>query len=239
VTVVDTISVPLEGALGPEVGALYRAIHDEHGVHFRLGVGVDSLHGADAVEEVRLSDGTTLPAGAVVVGIGALPRTDLAAAAGLDIDNGVVTDEFLAASAPGVFAAGDLANAAHPSYQRRIRLEHWSAALNQGPAAARNMLEYGSAPYEKIPYFYSDQYDLSMEYRGLAPEYDQVVFRGDVTGRAFLGFWLHDGVVAAAMNANIWDQGDAIEALLAARSAVDPARLADPGVPLDAVATPS
>ncbi len=231
VTVVDMVSVPLERVLGPEVGAVYRDLHEEHGVHLRLGVGIGSLHGAATVEEVRLTDGSALPAGAVVVGIGVLPRTDLAAAAGLEIDNGVVTNQFLAASAPGVYAAGDVASAWHPAYGAHIRLEHWSAALNQGAAAARNMLGKVT-PYEKVPFFYSDQYDFSMEYRGWARSDDEVVFRGDVVGREFLAFWLRGGVVLAAMNANIWDQADAIEALLAARPVVDTTALADPHVEL-------
>jgi 3-phenylpropionate/trans-cinnamate dioxygenase ferredoxin reductase subunit len=196
-------------------------------------VGIASLAGDGKVEEVRLDDGTVLPAGAVVAGIGVVPRVDLAEAAGLEIDNGVVTDQYLATSVDGVFAAGDVANAFHPTYGRRIRLEHWSSALNQGPIAARNMLGLTSA-YEKTPFFFSDQYDFGMEYRGWAPAYDEVVFRGDVGGREFLAFWLHDGRVAAAMNANVWDQTDAIEALLAG-GPVDVARLADPGVDLKEV----
>ena len=147
-----------------------------------LGVGIDSIRGSSAVEEVRLSDGTTIPAGAVIVGVGVLPRIELAEAAGLDIDNGITTDEHLATSGPGIFAAGDVASTWHPFYGRRIRLEHWSAALNQGPAAAMNMLGQRT-PYTKTPYFFSDQYDFGMEYRGWAPEFDQVVFRGDPAGR--------------------------------------------------------
>jgi 3-phenylpropionate/trans-cinnamate dioxygenase ferredoxin reductase subunit len=164
-----------------------------------------------------------------------LPRTELAAAAGLHIDNGVLTDAQLATSAPDIYAAGDVASAWHPTYGVPIRLEHWSAALNQGPVAARNMLGIAT-PYEKTPYFYSDQYDLGMEYRGWAPSYDRVVFRGDPSAGEFLVFWLRDGEVAAAMNANVWDQGDAIEALLRTRAAVDPDALADTGVDLASLA---
>jgi len=232
VTMVDQVSIPLVRALGPQVGAIYRDLHEEHGIHLRLGAEIRSLEGSGTVEEVRLEDGSAIPAGAVVVGIGVLPRTDLAAAAGLEIENGVVADQFLEATAPGVYVAGDLANAWHPLYGTRIRLEHWSSALNQGPAAARNMLREGSTPYEKLPYFFSDQYDLGMEYRGWAPTYDRVVFRGDVTTREFIAFWLDGGAVMAAMNANIWDQGDAIEALVAARPVVEPSLLTDPEVSL-------
>jgi 3-phenylpropionate/trans-cinnamate dioxygenase ferredoxin reductase component len=231
VTMVDLVSVPLERVLGPEVGGVYRDLHEARGVKLRLGVGIEAMKGAGRVEEVRLSDGSVIPAGAVVAGIGVLPRTELAAAAGLHIDNGVRCDAYLATSAPAVFAAGDVASAWHPIYGTQIRLEHWSAALNQGPVAAKNMLG-NATPYEKLPYFYSDQYDLGMEYRGWAPDYDRVVFRGDPSGGEFIAFWLRDGVVAAAMNANVWDQGDAIEGLLAAKPVVDPAALADPGTDL-------
>lgn len=235
VTMIDLASVPLERVLGPEVGAVYRDLHDTHGVKLRLGVGIEAMKGAGRIEEVRLTDGSVIPAGVVVAGIGVLPRTELAAAAGLDIDNGILTDAYLESSAPAIYAAGDVASAWHPAYGTPIRLEHWSAALNQGPVAAKNMLGIATS-YDKIPYFYSDQYDLGMEYRGWAPDYDRIVFRGDPAAGEFLAFWLRRGVVAAAMNANIWDQGDAIEALVRERPAVDPAALADPDTDLAALA---
>ncbi len=186
VAMVEVASVPLERVLGPEVGSIYRDLHAEHGVRMHLGVGIDSIGGSGRVEEVRLTDGTVIPAGVVVAGIGVVPRVRLAEAAGLDIDNGVTTDEHLATSAPGIYAAGDVANAYYPAYGRRIRLEHWSAALNQGPTAAKNMLDNPIA-YDKTPYFFSDQYDLGMEYRGWAPDFDRVIFRGDPAGREILG----------------------------------------------------
>lgn len=231
VALVELSSVPLEGVLGQEVGAVYRDLHAEHGVELHLGVGVESLSGSSRAEEVRLADGTILPADLVVVGVGVTPRTELAEAAGIEVRDGIVTDEYLATSAPGVYAVGDVAAVSYPRYGAHVRLEHWSAALNQGPAAARNML--GQAiPYDEVPYFYSDQYDLGMEYRGWAPAFDRVVLRGDVGGRTFIAFWLHDGAPVAAMNANIWDAGDAIEALLRSGARPDPALLADPEAPL-------
>ncbi len=231
VTMIDVASVPLERVMGTEVGGLYGELHAAHGVQLRLGVGIESIGGAEVVEEVRLSDGSVIPAGVIVAGVGVAPRTDLAEAAGVSVENGVVTDEYLAASAPGVFAAGDVANALHPLYDRHIRLEHWSAALNQGPVAAKNMLGEAT-PYDKTPYFYSDQYDLGMEYRGWAPEFDDVVIRGDTGSGEFLAFWLHRGRVVAAMNANVWDQSEAIDSLVRARPSVEPAQLADPNVEL-------
>jgi len=238
VAMVELASVPLERVLGPEVGAIYRDLHAEHGVDLHFGVGVDALLGSTAVEAVRLSDGTVLPATAVVVGVGVTPRVELAEAAGLAVDNGIVVDEHLQTSAPGVFAAGDVANAFHPRYGTRIRLEHWSAALNQGPVAARNMLGKATV-YDRTPYFFSDQYDFGMEYRGWAPSFDQVVFRGEPASRAFIAFWLRHGRVATAMNANVWDAGESIEALLQAGRPVTPARLADPEVDLADLAASS
>jgi 3-phenylpropionate/trans-cinnamate dioxygenase ferredoxin reductase subunit len=238
VAMVELASVPLERVLGPLVGAIYRDLHIEHGVQLHLGVGVDSLRGTGSVEEVCLSDGSLLPADVVVVGIGVIPRVELAQAAGLELDNGIVVDEHLAASAPGVFAAGDVANAFHPRYGTRVRLEHWSAALNQGPVAAKNMLGDPTA-YDRLPYFFSDQYDLGMEYRGWAPIWDQVVFRGDPATREFIAFWIRDGRVRAAMNANIWDAGEPIEALLLSGLPIDLVRLADPDESLAALAVPA
>ena len=237
VAMVELAAVPLERVLGPEVGAVYRDLHLGHGVDLHLGVGAESFIGSTVVEAVRLSDGTVLPATTVVVGVGVAPRAELAEAAGMAVDNGIVVDEHLETSVPGIFAAGDVANAFHPRYGTRIRLEHWSAALNQGPAAARAMLGQ-DVVYDRTPYFFSDQYDLGMEYRGWAPGFDQVVFRGDPTSGAFLCFWLRHGKVTAAMNANVWDAGDAIEALLRADRPVDPARLGDPEIDLTGLAGP-
>ncbi len=232
VAMVEMGSLPLERVLGAEVGAIYRDLHVEHGVDVHLGAGVESIRGGRSVEEVRLTDGSSLPAGVVVVGVGVIPRTRLAETAGLRTDNGVLVDEYLSTNEDDVYAAGDVANAFYPLYQTHIRLEHWSAALNQGPVAARNMLGQRIS-YDKVPYFFSDQYDLGMEYRGWAPSFDQVVFRGDVTRREFVAFWLRGSKVAAAMNANVWDVGEAIEALVRSGRPVDPGRLADPGVDLD------
>ena len=226
VSLVEQGSVPLERVLGVQVGAIYADLHAAHGVDLRFGAGVDALLGSTAVEAVRLSDGTVLPAEVVVVGIGVLPRTELAGSAGLSIDNGIAADEFLQTSVPGIYAAGDVANAFHPRYGRHVRLEHWSAALHQGPVAAHNMLGH-EKPYDRTPYFYSDQYDLSMEYRGWAPVFDQVIFRGDVAGGQFLAFWLHQRQVVAVMNANVWDAGETIEHLVTVGEPVDPSALAD------------
>jgi 3-phenylpropionate/trans-cinnamate dioxygenase ferredoxin reductase subunit len=232
VTVVEPLSVPLERALGTELGAVYRDIHADHGVQMLLGTGVEAFEGAGAVERVRTSDGRELACDFVVVGVGVEPRTRLAAAAGLAVDNGILVDEQLQTDMPGVFAAGDVASALHPLYGERIRVEHWANALNQGPAAARNMLGR-SEPYETIPYFYSDQYDVGMEYAGFARTWDRVVFRGDPATREFIAFWLVEDRVVAGMNVNVWDVTDHIQRLIRERVAVDDRRLADADVPLE------
>jgi 3-phenylpropionate/trans-cinnamate dioxygenase ferredoxin reductase component len=169
------------------------------------------------------------------VGVGVEPRTALAARAGIAIDNGVLVDEHLLTSVPGVFAAGDAANAHHPFYGEPIRVEHWANALHQGPAAARGMIGR-PARYERLPYFFSDQYDVGMEYTGYARSWDRVVFRGDPATREFVAFWLVEDRVVAGMNVNVWDVIDPIKRLISERVAVDERRIADPDVPLEELA---
>ena len=229
VTVIAPHPVPFARVLGSEVGAIYRDIHVDHGVEMLLGTGAAALEGADSVERVRLNDGRTIDCDSVVVGIGATPRAILAAAAGLAVDNGILVDERLETSAPGVFAAGDVANQLHPSLGR-LRVEHWDNALQHGPAAARSML--GSIEgYARLPYFFSDQYDVGMEYSGHATDWDRIVFRGDPAEREFIVFWLRDGRVLAGMNVNVWDVAETIRGLIG--HPVDQGRLADPDVPLE------
>jgi 3-phenylpropionate/trans-cinnamate dioxygenase ferredoxin reductase subunit len=236
VTVIEPASVPLERVLGAEVGAIYRDIHTDHGVRMLLGTGVEAFEGDRAVERVRTSDGRELECDFVVVGVGVQPRSGLAAQAGIAVDNGILVDEHLQSSIPGVFAAGDVANSHHPFYGERIRVEHWANALNQGPAAARNMLGQ-SAAYDRLPYFFSDQYDVGMEYTGFARIWDRVVFRGDPASREFIAFWVVEDRVVAGMNVNVWDVTDTIRRLISERVAVDDRRLADPGVSLDQLAS--
>jgi 3-phenylpropionate/trans-cinnamate dioxygenase ferredoxin reductase subunit len=235
VTVIDPLTVPLERVLGREVGAIYRDIHTDHGVQMLMGTGVASFEGDRAVERVRADDGRELECDFVVVGIGVQPRTGLAAEAGIAIDDGVLVDEHLQTSATGVFAAGDVANAHHPLYGERIRVEHWANALHQGPAAARSMVGRPVA-YDVVPYFFSDQYDVGMEYAGHARQWDRVVFRGDPATREFIAFWLLGDRVVAGMNVNVWDVTEAIQRLIRERVAVDDRRLADLDVPLEQLA---
>ena len=235
VTVIEPSAVPLERVLGAEVGALYRDVHREHGVELLLGDAVEALEGEGSVQRVRTRGGRTIDCDLVVVGIGVVPRVELALRAGLRTDNGIVVDERLATSAPGVFAAGDVANAWHPFYGEHVRVEHWANALNQGPAAARAMLG-GEVSYERIPYFFSDQYDVGMEYSGYATEWDEVAFRGDPDGREFIAFWLRQGRVVAGMNVNFWDVNENVQALIRSRREIDVAALTDPDIPLRSLA---
>jgi 3-phenylpropionate/trans-cinnamate dioxygenase ferredoxin reductase component len=244
VTMIDPGSVPLEHVLGTEAGGVYRDIHTDHGVQMLLGTGVESFEGAEVVQRVRVSDGRAIDCDFVVVGVGATPNTELATGTGIAIENGIITDEFLQSTVDGVFAAGDVANARYPLFGQ-LRVEHWANALNQGPVAARNMLGGADAgdrvldhplAYDRVPYFYSDQYDVGMEYSGHATDWDEAVFRGDVKGREFIAFWCKDQRILAAMNVNVWDVTDQIQALIRSRLRVDHDRLADPDTPLTELA---
>jgi 3-phenylpropionate/trans-cinnamate dioxygenase ferredoxin reductase component len=236
VTIVEMAQLPLERVLGPELGAIYRDIHVDQGVTYVGGASVEAVEGSDGrVTGVRLGDGRVLEADFVVAGVGVSPRISLAEGAALATDNGVLVDEYLQTSSPAVFAAGDVANAMHPFYGHRIRVEHWANALNQGPAAARNMLGLAVA-YEALPYFFSDQYDVGMEYSGYTTSWDEVVFRGDPSSREFVAFWIESDLVVAGMNVNVWDVNEHVQALIRSRRPIDRARLTDPDVPLQDLA---
>lgn len=231
VTLISDLPRPLERVLGPQVAEVYRQLHAEHGVRLVQG-RVSFIRGTRSVEEIRLSDGHGVPADLVVIGVGAVARLQLAMRGGLETtEGGIAVDEYLRTSVPNIYAAGDVAAAWHPRFGRHIRIEHWDNAIEQGKAAAANILG-ANEPYVRMPYFYSDQFDLGMEYRGYAPEWGKVVVRGDLAQRQFLAFWLADDRVMAAMNANVWDQGDELQRLVDSEERVDLARLADPGVPL-------
>jgi len=236
VTLLEAADLPLLRVLGPEVAAVFAGLHRSHGVDLRCGVQVAELTGdGGRVSGVRLAgDGGHVAADAVIVGVGISPNTELAAAAGLTIDDGIRVDAYLRSSDPDIFAAGDVANAMHPHVGKHIRVEHWANARHQPRAAALAMLGDGVA-YERLPYFYTDQYDLGMEYTGYAEPggYDQVVFRGDVRRREFIAFWLSGGRVLAGMNVNVWDVTAPVQALIRSGKPVDTARLANPDEPLD------
>ncbi|MFJ3792926.1 NAD(P)/FAD-dependent oxidoreductase [Kitasatospora sp. NPDC090091] len=234
VTVLEAAELPLLRVLGREVAQVFADLHRDHGVELRFDVRVEELTGEGGrVSGVRLADGATVPADVVIVGIGIAPDTALAEAAGLTVDNGIKTDEHLRTSDPDVYAAGDVANAFHPLFGRHLRVEHWANALNQPQTAARAMLGE-DAVFDRVPYFFTDQYDLGMEYTGYVEPggYEQVVFRGDRATREFIAFWLAGGRVLAGMNVNVWDVTDPIRELVRSGRTVDPKALADPNVPL-------
>lgn len=234
VTVVEAAHLPLQAALGAEVGEVFAQLHREHGVDLRLDQSVEEITTDNGTATgLRLTDGSTVAADAVLIAVGAAPNIELAEKAGLAIgDSGVLVDASLRSSDPDIYAVGDIAAAQHPFYGVRIRTEHWANALKQPAVAVAGMLG-NSAEYDELPYFFTDQYDLGMEYVGHAPEYERVVFRGDVAGREFVAFWLDaSNRVLAGMNVNVWDVLDDVKALIRSGAPVDPDRIADPAQPL-------
>ncbi|MGH3843073.1 MAG: NAD(P)/FAD-dependent oxidoreductase [Pseudonocardiaceae bacterium] len=239
VTIIEPQPTPLQAALGPGVGGcviggFFAQVHRQHGVDVQLGTAVTEFRGTGHVAAVVTDDGNEVSADVVIVGVGARPNTELAEAAGLAVDNGVLVDATLRTDDPDIYAAGDVANAINPRYHARIRVEHWANALHGGPAAARSMLGQ-QVSYDRVPYFFTDQYDVGMEFTGwFAPGgYDALVTRGDLQARAFYAFWLAADRVVAGMHVNQWDQGIApVEALIRSGAPVDRHSLADPAVPL-------
>jgi 3-phenylpropionate/trans-cinnamate dioxygenase ferredoxin reductase subunit len=233
VTVLERDAVPLSAALGSELGEVFARMHREHGVDLRMSVNVERVVGEARADGVVV-DGETVPADLVLVGVGAVPNTGLAEAAGLEVQNGILVDAHLRTSAPDVFAAGDVANAYHPVIQKHLRSEHWANALNAGPVAARSMLGQ-NAVFDDIPYFYTDQYDLGMELSGYPPlmSQAQLVIRGDLEAREFISFWVDDERVVGGMNVNVWDVNETVQELIRSGKRVDAAALADPSVPLE------
>ena len=234
VTVVETAKQPLLAALGETVGEVFATLHRDHGVDLRLQAQVEEIPTTDGkAAGLKMRDGSKLAADAVLVAVGAKPNIELAEGAGLSMgDGGVLVDASLRTSDPDIYAVGDIAAAEHPLFATRIRTEHWANALKQPPVAAAGMLGK-PGEYAELPYFFTDQYDLGMEYVGHAPSFDRVVFRGDVAGREFVAFWLDaDSRVLAGMNVNVWDVLDDVKALIRSRTPVDVDKLADPRSPL-------
>lgn len=231
VTVVEPTAVPLQRVLGNELGAFYRDAHESRGVEMRMQTGAEAFEGSGSVAAVRTSDGQSIACDFVVVGVGVIPRTQLAAAAGAKIENGIVVNQQLRTTLPDVLAAGDVANAWHPFFKQNIRVEHWANALNQGPAAAQAMLGQ-DVSYDRTPYFFSDQYEIGMEYSGYATEWDEIIYRGDVSDGEFIAFWLKDQRVIAGMNVNVWDVNEDVQRLIRSRQEINPAALRDQDTPL-------
>jgi 3-phenylpropionate/trans-cinnamate dioxygenase ferredoxin reductase subunit len=237
VTVVETARQPLVAALGETVGEVFANLHREHGVDLRLQAQVEEITRASGAEGsatgLRMRDGSKVAADAVLVAVGAKPNVELAERGGLSTgDGGVLVDPSLRTSDADIYAVGDIAAAEHPLFGTRIRTEHWANALKQPAVAAAGMLG-NPGEYAELPYFFTDQYDLGMEYVGHAPSFERVVFRGDVAGREFVAFWLDsDNRVLAGMNVNIWDVLDDVKALIRSKTPVNVDKLTDPRSPL-------
>ena len=236
VVLVDPGPVPLQRVLGRRGRGGVPAAARRQRRPAPARTGVVELRGAGRVEQVVLDGGEIERADVVVVGIGVTPRVELARAAGLEVDDGIVVDERLQSSRPGVYAAGDVASAWHPHYQRRLRVEHWANALHQGTTAGANAAGR-TETYARLPYFFSDQYDLGMEYVGFGQPDDTVVIRGDLAGREFIAFWQRDGIVTAAMNVNVWDVLEDLKAIVADGRPLEPRHLADPAAALGELVT--
>ena len=237
VTVLEMAELPLLRVLGREVAQVFATLHQENGVDLRCGVQVAEITGSGGrADGVLLTDGSRIEADVVIAGVGITPNSQLASAAGLEASNGIRVDAQLRSSDPDIYAAGDVANAFHPLLGKHIRVEHWANALHQPQTAARAMLGQDVA-YDRVPYFFTDQYDLGMEYSGyVEPDgYDEVVFRGDAGQREFIAFWLSGGRVLAGMNVNIWGVNDAIQGLIRAGQPVGKDALQDPGRPLESL----
>lgn len=235
VTVLTPDHVPLLAVLGDEIGEVYRDIHISKGVVFRGGQTPARIAGIGKVELVITQSGKEIPADIVIIGIGAVPRVKLAEEAGLAVGNGVKVDANLLTSSADVYAAGDIASVDHPFYGNRVRVEHWGNALAQGTQAASSMLGNDTADANEVPYFFSDQYDVGMEYRGLLGDWDELVIRGDTNSREFIAFWLRDKQLQVGMNVNIWDVNETFRDLILSRKRLDSEALADPEVPLESL----
>jgi 3-phenylpropionate/trans-cinnamate dioxygenase ferredoxin reductase subunit len=241
VTVIEPQAAPLYAVMGPEVGGWFADLHRGHGVQLRFGEGVERIEGDGSVTGVVTKSGDTVPADAVVVGVGITPNVGLAKNAGIAVDNGIVTDPALRTSADGVWAAGDVANWRSTTLGTNVRVEHWANANDGGLAVGRSMAGQ-DVTYDPIPFFFSDQYDVGLEYAGYIPRDSgaELVLRGKPSGNEFMAFWVvpeSGGVrVLAGMHVNVWDTIEAVQTLVRDRTVVDRDRLADPEVPLDQLA---
>jgi 3-phenylpropionate/trans-cinnamate dioxygenase ferredoxin reductase subunit len=232
VTMLEVAAVPLVRALGEQVGAIYADFHRERGVNVRTGEMVTEFRGSDRLEAAVTSSGEVIPCDVAVIGVGVAPAVDFLQGSGIEIDNGVLTDEMCRTNIPDIFAAGDVASWWHPTWRERLRLEHYDNALNQGVAAAKSMLGIGE-PYAPIPYFWSDQYDLNLQYRGYASRWDEIAVRGNPAEHSFSAFYLLGGRLRACLSVNRFPDQLAATQLISAASRVDARQLSDEGVELE------
>lgn len=232
VALLDQKSVPLELVLGKQIGSYYDRLHKQNGVEMFFDVQVEALEGSDVVERVRLKDGRTIDCDLVLIGIGVAPRLELAKAAGLELDSGVIVDQYLRSSVDNIFAAGDIADAQNTFLNKRIRIEHWANARAQGTLVAKNMLDKNVAN-DEVPYFFSEQYGIMMQYLGNTGGSKDIVIRGSLEDDHFMAFWMDGQRIVVAMQVNIPDVKEQLHQLVRDRVEVDRDRLADTSVSLE------
>jgi 3-phenylpropionate/trans-cinnamate dioxygenase ferredoxin reductase subunit len=237
VTAIEGARVPLERALGAEIGAVVRDIHAERGVEMVFEDHVARLEGGTRVERVVTGAGRSIECDFVIIGVGVEPLTDPVDATGVHISNGIVVDEYCRTNIGGIFAAGDVANHYHPVFEQLMRVEHWNNAFNQARVAARNMMGRHLV-YDEIHSFWSDQYEYGLEYAGWHREWDEIVVRGSLEARDFIAFYVKDGLVTASVGIDRSDDVQTSAQLIGARKPIDPAALQDDTVDLDSLTPP-
>ncbi len=226
VTVLEVQREPLQRVCPPEIGQFMAALHRRHGVDLRTAISITAIVEADGALALRAADGSTVAADIVLAGIGAQPNVELAQAAGLVVDNGVVTDEFGRTSDPHIFAAGDVTRHFNPLLGRNIRLEAWQNAQNQAIAVAKIMAG-GDQPYAEVPWFWSDQYDVNLQIAGAPEHWGPLIWRGGPNDKAFTVFAVNDSIPIAAITMNNGRDMRPARELITRRRPVDPTRLAD------------
>lgn len=231
VVCIDPSSTPLFRVLGEQLGQVMSTIHRNHGVDMIFEDVVTKFEGDGRVERVITRGGRRVDCDFAVVGVGVEPAVGFLAGSGVEISNGILVDEYCRTNVDDIYAAGDAANHYHPLFQKRMRVEHWQNAMQQGAAAARNMLG-ASKPYDPVHWFWSDQYDVNLQYAGFHREWDQVVVRGSLDARTFIAFYLNQQRIDAVVALNRGKELRRAMALVKARTAVDPRQLADEGMDL-------
>lgn len=236
VTVLETADRVMARVVDPIVSHFYERVHREEGVKIETGVTVAGFEGTDKITAVSSGEGKSYPCDFVVVGIGIIPNTELAAEAGLEVSNGIVVDEFCRTSDPDICAAGDCTSHPNAVYGHRLRLESVHNAIEQGKTAAAT-LAGKEKPYDQVPWFWSDQYDLKLQIVGLSQGYTQAVVRGDpASGRSFAVFYLKDGVLVAVDAVNRAPEFMMSKILTQKKAVLDPARIADESINMKEIA---
>ena len=235
VTAVEFAPVPLNRVLGEDIGRALAGLHADNGVHTIFQDSVASFEGSGRVEAVVTAEGKRLPCDVAVVGVGVQPNVEIAAGSPIEVDNGILVDEFCRTNVEGIYAAGDVANHQHPLFGRRMRVEHWQNAMRQGAAAAKSMLGTGE-PYAEVHWFWSDQFDANLQYAGHHMAWDELVVRGSIPDRNFIAFYISGGLIDAAVALNRGKELRRAMALVKARKPIDSEKLRDEDVDLKSLA---